>query len=85
MLLVNKHATTLKIRFRLTGLIAGLAIHAGRNLESIWCLPCLQITPFLLESIRNKTGGKSLAANIQLVKNNAAVGSQIAVALSALG
>lgn len=45
---------------------------------------CMQVTPFLLESIRSKTGGKSLAANIQLVKNNAAVGSQIAVALSAL-
>lgn len=44
-----------------------------------------EVTPFLLESIRSKTGGKSLAANIQLVKNNAAVGSQIAAALSALG
>lgn len=49
------------------------------------CVYVCQVTPFLLESIRNKTGGKSLAANIQLVKNNAAVGSQIAVALSALG
>jgi pseudouridine-5'-phosphate glycosidase len=47
--------------------------------------PGTQVTPFLLESIRSKTGGKSLAANIQLVKNNAAVGSQIAAALSALG
>jgi pseudouridine-5'-phosphate glycosidase len=43
-----------------------------------------QVTPFLLESIRSKTGGTSLAANIQLVKNNAAVGSQIAVALAAM-
>jgi pseudouridine-5'-phosphate glycosidase len=44
-----------------------------------------QVTPFLLESIRAKTGGASLAANIQLVKNNAAVGSQIAAALAQLG
>jgi pseudouridine-5'-phosphate glycosidase len=44
----------------------------------------LQVTPFLLETIRSKTGGASLAANIQLVKNNAAVGSQIAVALAAM-
>eukprot|EP00775_Hariotina_reticulata_P008089 gene8089-8282_t len=35
-----------------------------------------EVTPFLLESIRSKTGGASLVANIQLVKNNAAVGSQ---------
>eukprot|EP00879_Flechtneria_rotunda_P024633 GHRR01026131.1.p1 GENE.GHRR01026131.1~~GHRR01026131.1.p1 ORF type:complete len:312 (+),score=89.73 GHRR01026131.1:586-1521(+) len=43
-----------------------------------------EVTPFLLESIRNKTGGASLAANIQLVKNNAAAGSHIAVVLAAL-
>lgn len=42
----------------------------------------VQVTPFLLESIRNKTGGASLAANIQLVKNNAAIGSRIAVQLA---
>lgn len=52
---------------------------------NFWPCALSQVTPFLLESIRNKTGGKSLAANIQLVKNNAAVGSQIAAALSALG
>jgi hypothetical protein len=43
-----------------------------------------QVTPFLLESIRSRTGGKSLAANIALVKNNAAVGAQLAAELSAL-
>jgi pseudouridine-5'-phosphate glycosidase len=43
-----------------------------------------QVTPFLLERIRSKTGGKSLEANIRLVKNNAAVGAQVAVALAAL-
>ena len=44
----------------------------------------LQVTPFLLERIRATTGGKSLVANIALVKNNAAVGSAIARELAAL-
>lgn len=38
------------------------------------------ITPFLLAKIVEKTEGKSLEANIQLVYNNAKVGTQIAVA-----
>lgn len=58
---------------------------AAGGAADLRCYALPQVTPFLLESIRNKTGGKSLAANIQLVKNNAAVGSQIAAALSALG
>lgn len=37
------------------------------------------ITPFLLKTIAEKTGGESLKANIALVKNNAALGAQIAV------
>ncbi|MDR1033516.1 MAG: pseudouridine-5'-phosphate glycosidase [Bifidobacteriaceae bacterium] len=36
-------------------------------------------TPFLLARIKDVTGGKSLEANIALVKNNAKVASQIAV------
>ena len=40
-----------------------------------------QITPFLLKRIQELTGGDSLSANIALIKNNAAVGSKIAVAL----
>ena len=44
-----------------------------------------QITPFLLGRIRELTGGASLDMNIRLVKNNAKVGSAIAVALSRLG
>lgn len=39
-----------------------------------------EITPFLLARIAEITGGKSLEANIQLVFNNAAVGSEIAKA-----
>ncbi|KAK5664773.1 hypothetical protein QVD99_008318 [Batrachochytrium dendrobatidis] len=40
------------------------------------------ITPFLLDKVKTLTGGMSLAANISLVKNNAAIGSDIARALS---
>lgn len=37
-----------------------------------------EITPFLLDQIKQLTQGKSLAANIQLVLNNARLGAQIA-------
>ncbi|MDR3122201.1 MAG: pseudouridine-5'-phosphate glycosidase [Treponema sp.] len=40
------------------------------------------LTPFLLDSIRKTTGGESLAANIELVCNNARLASAIACALS---
>jgi len=40
-------------------------------------------TPFLLERIVARTNGKSLTTNIALVKNNAALGAQIAVAYAA--
>ena len=42
-----------------------------------------ELTPFLLGRIKELTGGASLEANIALIKNNAAVGAQIAVALAA--
>ena len=38
------------------------------------------VTPFLLKTIVEETGGKSLAANIQLVYNNAKVAAQLAAA-----
>ncbi len=40
-----------------------------------------RLTPFLLSEIKNVTQGKSLEANIQLVKNNARLGAEIAKAL----
>ncbi|KAH6556846.1 hypothetical protein KP509_1Z151400 [Ceratopteris richardii] len=40
------------------------------------------ITPFLLKRVNELTGGASLAANIELVKNNAKVGAELSVALS---
>jgi pseudouridine-5'-phosphate glycosidase len=43
------------------------------------------VTPFLLKTIVEKTGGKSLQANLNLVYNNARVGAKIAVAFSKLG
>jgi pseudouridine-5'-phosphate glycosidase len=41
------------------------------------------LTPFLLGRIKQLTGGRSLAANIALVKNNARVGAALAQALHA--
>ena len=43
-----------------------------------------EITPFLLGKIKDITDGKSLAANIALVKNNAKVGAQLAVSYQKL-
>ncbi len=42
------------------------------------------LTPFLLDRIKTLTEGRSLAANIQLVLNNARLGAAVAVALSKL-
>lgn len=41
-----------------------------------------KITPFLLDRIRQLTGGDSLNSNIQLVFNNAHLAAKIAVALA---
>ncbi len=40
------------------------------------------VTPFLLSWIKDKTDGESLKANIELIKNNAIVGSQLAIAIA---
>lgn len=42
------------------------------------------VTPFILKRVAELTGGRSLAANVALVQNNAVVGARIAVALAAL-
>jgi pseudouridine-5'-phosphate glycosidase len=42
-------------------------------------------TPYLLGRIVEITGGESLAANVALVKNNAHLGAEIAIAFAALG
>ena len=41
------------------------------------------VTPFLLDAILKRTGGRSLATNIALVRNNARLAAEIAVAISA--
>jgi pseudouridine-5'-phosphate glycosidase len=43
------------------------------------------VTPFLLQRIQALTAGRSLAANIALVKHNAEVGARLALALAELG
>jgi pseudouridylate synthase len=43
-----------------------------------------RVTPYLLKRINELTSGQSLKTNIALVKNNARVGAQLAVALAAL-
>lgn len=40
------------------------------------------VTPFLLSTIFEKTGGRSLATNIALVKNNAALAARLAASLA---
>jgi len=40
------------------------------------------VTPFLLDKIKELTGGRSLETNVALVKNNARVGAQLAVELA---
>ncbi|MEW6032951.1 MAG: pseudouridine-5'-phosphate glycosidase [Bacillota bacterium] len=37
------------------------------------------LTPFLLEALTTETGGRSLEANLALIRNNAAVGAAVAV------
>jgi pseudouridine-5'-phosphate glycosidase len=41
-----------------------------------------EVTPFLLKYIAEHTGGESLDANIALIKNNAKLGAELAVAYS---
>jgi len=43
------------------------------------------VTPFLLRRIKELTGGRSLNANIALIRDNARVAAEVAVAYAALG
>ena len=43
-----------------------------------------KVTPFLLSRIKELTEGRSLMTNIALVKHNAQVGAELAVAMRAL-
>ncbi|MFN3334668.1 MAG: pseudouridine-5'-phosphate glycosidase [Caldilinea sp.] len=44
-----------------------------------------EVTPFLLTRIAQLTGERSLRANLALLRNNAAIAAQIAVALHGIG
>lgn len=44
-----------------------------------------ELTPYLLDELKRVTAGSSLKANIELVYNNARVGSSLAVELAKLG
>jgi pseudouridine-5'-phosphate glycosidase len=41
------------------------------------------VTPFLLSSVAERTGGRSLEANVALLRNNAHVAAQVAAAIAA--
>ncbi|MEP5517346.1 MAG: pseudouridine-5'-phosphate glycosidase, partial [Bauldia litoralis] len=41
------------------------------------------VTPYLLNAILERTDGRSLVTNIALVKNNARLATEIAIALAA--
>ncbi|PNF24193.1 Pseudouridine-5'-phosphate glycosidase, partial [Cryptotermes secundus] len=41
-----------------------------------------EVTPFILNQVISLTGGRSLASNIALIKNNAKVGAQVALELA---
>ncbi len=43
-----------------------------------------EVTPFLLKRLHATSGGRTLAPNVALIKNNAALGARIAVALARL-
>ena len=42
-----------------------------------------EVTPFLLSAVAERTGGRSLEANVALLRNNARVAAQVAAALAA--
>jgi pseudouridylate synthase len=46
-------------------------------------LPGKEVTPFLLARVADRTGGRSLHANLLLLENNARVAGEVAVALAA--
>jgi pseudouridine-5'-phosphate glycosidase len=55
-----------------------LALAARQNIQG------KEITPFLLAKIKEITEGRSLEANVALIKNNAFAGAEIAIALQEL-
>ena len=48
--------------------------------SSVLGISKIDLTPYLLDRIKELTGGESLKTNIALVQNNALIGAQVAVA-----
>ncbi|MEE2631481.1 MAG: pseudouridine-5'-phosphate glycosidase, partial [Actinomycetota bacterium] len=61
-----------------TAIESGLAAAATRGIRG------REVTPFLLTHVAAATDGRSVEANMALVRDNAAVAGRIAVALAAL-
>jgi pseudouridine-5'-phosphate glycosidase len=59
------------------------AIDAALKEAELTRVAAKEVTPFLLSAILRETSGKSLIANIALVKNNARLASEVAVSLAA--
>jgi pseudouridine-5'-phosphate glycosidase len=57
--------------------IADALAHAGQR-----GIRGKEVTPFLLSAVAERTGGKSLEANVALLRNNARVAAQIATSLA---
>ena len=58
--------------------LLGDAIHLASELK----ISGKEITPFLLSQMAEKSGGRTLSANIALLENNARVASEIAKAIA---
>ncbi len=56
------------------------ALHEARSAE----ITGAAVTPFLLAAVQRATGGRSLAANLSLLEQNASLAAEIAVALRTL-
>ena len=63
----------------------GSLAEAISKAEHVWInkkLPSTTRTPFLLQALAEVTCGKSLRANLELLRNNASIASQLAVTLA---
>ena len=63
------------------GLIAA-AIESGLAAATSHGIRGREVTPFLLAHVAGATDGRSLEANVALVRHNAAIAGQIAMALA---
>lgn len=66
---------------------AEMAVHVEAALAAAEAarISAKAVTPFLLADILERTGGRSLRTNVALVKNNARLAAEIAVALASAG